>query len=418
VDLIGTTLTAALTALGDNSTLAVHDPRISVLLGGVTSALRDDIKGISLGDLQRRSDLFERITSSIVRAGAGAVVGNPDLFVQGDSNAKVAVHNTLAAILGGIRDQEDLFSNEALEKLFKISLDAVADNATLLTQNGLLQSAIKNTVTELTSVDGHKLFSGAAVEAVTRAALETVAENSATLLDATDPQHQWVAHAVAAMAQGLASDLAGPGAVKNLLSTAQLVRLTQLVKVANNPAQLLDVQGNDPRRTALAQILGSVATALGQDPARLVNGDTLVALIESTLRVAVKNANKLLDLHSSDPKTNALFAILAQLAEAATSGADVRHLLDRNTFLDVARRILPVVSANLDPLLGANASLVKNAVLTVLQLAGGTLQNRINGENLPVLAAGLLRGLLLKDLNINDTNAIAAAADQLLRLAA
>jgi hypothetical protein len=327
----------------------------------------------------------------------------------------------LAAVLGGIRDQEDLFSTHAVEQLFKISLGAVAENAALVTNNAWLQSALRNTVTEVTSIEGRKLFSGAAVEAITRAALETLAANSTLLIDPADPQGKWVAQAMAAMARGLASDLAGPGGVKDVLTTSQLVRLTQVVlnEVANNPTQLLGAQGDaDPRRTALAQILGSVATALGEDPARLVSGDTLAGLIESSMRVALQNADKLLDLDSADPKTNVLHAILAQLAEAAASGADVRMLLDRRTFLEIARHILPVVSANVGPILAAQKLAVQTVVRSALQLASGVFENRINRETLPILVAGLLRSVLLNDLNITDADAVATVADEILRLAA
>jgi len=419
-DLVRDTLMAALKALGDNAALVSNDKRINVLLGGVTSALRQDLKGLSLGELARRDQLLQRITASIIRAGAGAVANNPDLFIGGDGKAKEAVRSTLSAILGGIRDSEDLFSNDALERLFSITLTAVGQNSTLFSNDKFVQAIIKNTVTELTRVDARKLFSGATVEAITRDALETVAENSETLIDPTDPQHQFIASAVAALAQGLASDLAGPDSVKDLFSTTQLVHLTQIVfrEVAKNPEHLLGGKGADPRRTALAQILGSVASALGAEPSKLVNGQTLVELIESTLRVALKNRDKLLNLASSDPETNALFTVLAALADAALSAGDVRKLMDRDVFLATAQRVLPLVSANLDAVLGGDAQLVKGAVLAALQLSSGTLQNRINGENLPSLIEGLLRSVLQQQLSLTDAPAVANAADQLLRLAA
>jgi hypothetical protein len=420
IDIVGTALTAALQALGDNSALITHDRRIAVLLGGVTNALRHDLKVISLGELQRREELFERITSSILRAGAGAVADNPDLFIQGDRWAKEAVRGTLVAILDGIRDHEHLFSNAALEQLFKTSLSAVSQRAKLFASDKVLQAIIKNTVGELTKVDARELFSGASVEAITRAALQTVSENSETLIDPTNPQRQWIAHAVAAMAQGLASDLAGTGSVKELFSMAQLLRTTHIIfdAVAKHPEQLLGGDGNDPRRTALAQILASVATALGNDPIKLVNGETLVGLVETALGVTLKNIDKLLDLHSSDPRTNALYKILAAVADAAQSGLDLRHLLDRDVFLETVRHILPVASANIEPLLGGDAQLVEDVVLAALRLASGPLANRINGANLPRLVEGLLRDVLLRELPLNDADALVTAADGLLRLAA
>lgn len=420
IDFVQTSLTAALQALGDNSALITHDRRLSVLLGGVTHALRQDIEGVSLGELQRRGELFERITSSILRAGAGAVADNPDLFVGGDGKAKDAVRSTMSAILDGIRDNEDLFSNAALEELFTDSLHAVSQNATLLTNDKVLQAIIGNTVAELTKGDARMLFSAASVEAITRAALETVAENSETLLDPKNPQQQRIAHAVAAMAQGLASELAGPGSVKDLFSTAQLIHLTEIVfdEVARHPEKLLGEDGQDPSRTALAQILGSVATALGDNPISLVNGETLIGVIETAMRVTVKNLDKLLDLDSTDPKTNLLCQVLTGVADAARSGIDTRCLVDRDTFFELVERILPTASANVAPLLNDNAGLIKGSLLAVLRLADGPMASRINGANLPQLAQGVLLAVLTQELSLADTAAIEKTVDHLLQLAA
>jgi hypothetical protein len=330
------------------------------------------------------------------------------------------VRGTLAAILDGIRDQEDLFSNAALEQLFTTSLDAVARNSRLFTNAALLQAVIKNTVGELTRVGARKLFSGASVEAITRGAVLTVAENSEVLIDPADPQRQVIAHAVAAIAHGLASDLAGPGSVKDLFSTTELVHRTQTIfrEVATHPAQLLGADGDAPRRTALAQILASVATALGDDPTKLVNGHTLVELLETAVQVTLKNVDKLLDRKSEDPKTNPLFKVLAAVVDGIQRAGDVRHLADREVFLDLARRVLPVVSANMAPLPGGDEQAIAGVVAVALQLAQGPLDIRINGATLPKLVEGLLRSVLSKDVSLTDAQAIAAAADSLLRLAA
>jgi hypothetical protein len=418
-DLVRDTLMASLKVLGDDATLVSNDKRISVLLGGVTRALRQDLENLSLGEHARRDQLFKRITASIVRAGAGTIADNPDLFVDGDATAKRAVRSTLTAVLGGIRDSEDLFSNAALERLFSTALTAVAQNSTLFANDALLRSVIGSVVAELTRDGARELFSGASVEVITRAALEAVAENSETLIDAANPKHQFIARAVAALAQGLGPDLAGPGGVRNLLSTAQLERLTAIVfqQVARNPEQVLGGIGDEPRRTALAQILGSLASALGDDPAKLVNGSTLVDLIESTLHVALKNSDKLLDSTSIDPQTNLLFTVLAALSQAARSGDDARKLIGRDVFLETAQRILPIVSANLDPLLGGDAEIVKQAVQAALELSTGTFENRINGANLPPLIAGLLRRALQRELSLSDHASVENAADLLLRMA-
>jgi hypothetical protein len=278
---------------------------------------------------------------------------------------------------------------------------------------------VKQTVAALTDVKGGHLFSGAAVQAIAHAALNTLAENMETLIDARNPQRQFLAETLAAMAHGLASDVAGEAPVKKLLSTDQLLELTQTVfrEVARHPERLLGVKPQDPRGTALAQILGSVAGTLGDDPTRLVNGATFLELVRTSLAVALKNRDNLLDLTSSDPKTNLLHNVLDGVARAALGDGDHRGLLDRDVFVDVASRVLRVASANVGALRAGDSKAIESTLRSVLQLASGTLQDQINGENLPAVVEGLLRGVLVNGLQVEDSQAAAAAAGAILRAA-
>jgi hypothetical protein len=417
-DILGETLMAGLKVLGDNTTLVSNDARIHVLLGGVTQALRADLLAAgSLGQTERREELFRRITASILRGGAGAIAGNADLFIQGSGKAQEIVRSTVAAVLGGVRDHEDLFSLDALEDLFGSALRAVAANAPLLSDQKVVQALVQNTVRALTDPPAPELFSGAAVGAIARAALETVGENAETLLDPRDPQRQLIADALRAVALGLAADLGGGRSLKQILSTTQLIELSQIVfrEVAMHPERLLGAKAGDPRRTALAQILGSVASALGEDPTKLVNGTTFLELVRSTLTITRQNLDKLLDLSSSDPKTNLLYKVLDALAEAALSGRDAHRLLDRETFVAVAGRVLRAASANIPPLLAGSPKVVADAVVAALDLSTGALEGRINGENLPAIVEGLLRAALRNELALADRPATLAAVAELLR---
>jgi hypothetical protein len=411
-DIVGETLMAGLKVLGDNANLISNDARIHVLLGGVTASLYGELQGTgdNLGELHRREDLFKRITASIIRGGAGAVAQNADLFIRGDKPATAAVRSTLTELLEGVRDQQHLFSNDALEALFKTALTATSTNAALFTDKKLVQEILRRTVTALTGPEGSRLFPAAAVAAITQAALQTVGENAATLVDPTHPERQVIADAVGAIARGLATDLAGTGSVKNLLSTPHLVTLAENVfaEVAKHPEQLLAGVDNDATRTVLTQVVASVARSLGDRPGTLVNGATFIELTHSALVIALKNRDKLLDLQSPDPRTNLVFKTLAALAGEAASGRDPRGLLDREVFVATATRVLRAVSDDLDPTQPDALGLVADAMRTALALAAtGTLRHRINGENLPVLTDGLLRAALLGDLRLADPQAVA-----------
>jgi hypothetical protein len=363
--------------------------------------------------------LLKRITASILRGGAGAVAANVQLFIPGEGRAKELLRVTLTEVLEGVRDQEDLFSNDALEALFATALKVTAENAALFSDKRIVQVILARTLSVVTAVPGRELFSGATLAAVVQAALETVGENAETLIDPTNPQRQLIVDAIAAMAHGLASGLAGGRSVRELLSTTQVIHLAQAVfqEVAKHPERLLADVAGDPRRMALAQVLGSVASALGEDPRKLVNGTTLVTLLVSTLSVVVKNRDKLLDLSSSNPKTNLLFQVLEAVSRGVLSGSDERHLVDREVFVEVATRVLRVVSAHVEDRLGPNAGTVRQVVVTVLQLSTGALESRINGDNLPALIEGLLRAVLQAELRLEDAQATRTVAEGLLRAA-
>jgi hypothetical protein len=422
-DIVRNVLVDALSVLVDHPDLIAHDKRLSLMLGGVTLAVRDEIKaaemGSSEGEKIRRTELIKRIGISIIKGGAGTVADNPALFLRGEGRGKEAVRATVTSILDSVRDSDDLFSNAGLERLVDTSLNSVADNAVFI-KNDVLRSLLKNTVRELTAAEARDLFHGAAVEHVLVAALETVAENSETLIDPSTPQKEFLSKAVAAMAQGLASDLAGPGKVKDLFSTRQLIELAKITftQVADHPERLLGGATTNPRRTALAQILGSVAASLGNDPTRLATGAGLMELIETAVQVAVKNQDKLLNLSNDDPRSNLLHTILAAVSSGLLDAGANGRLVDRDTWVEIGQRILPLVSNNLDQIIGTDGHLIRETITAALALGSGALENRLNADNFPELVEGLLRTVLLDRLSPTDAAAVATAAGQVLRLAA
>jgi hypothetical protein len=418
-DIVKQTLIAALHVLGDNSSLVSHDPRIQVVLGGVTESLRADLLAgnISLGERQRREDLIERITASILRGAAGAVAANTQLFVKGDDKAKALVRDTLSEMLEGIRNQEDLFSVDTIEVLFDGALRAAAENTAVFRDQKIVQAVLKSTLSTMASAPCQKLFTGRTVAAIVTAAVNAVADNAGTLVDQKNLQHQVVADAIAAIAHGLATDVGAAHSAKDLLSPAQLIQLSQAVfqVVAKNPGRLLGA-GMTPRETVLAQIIGSTAAALGKDPTQLVNGSALLDLLLNSMAIALKNRDKLIDLQSADPKTNLLYQVLNSVAEGVLSGIDTRHLMDSDLFLDIATRVLRVASANV-AVLGPQAQLVNQVVVAALRLAAGSMQNQINGDNLPDVIVALLRAALQSNLHLDDPAAVQKIVQNALRTA-
>jgi hypothetical protein len=108
---------------------------------------------------------------------------------------------------------------------------------------------------------------------------------------------------------------------------------------------------------------------------------------------------------------------LAAVVEAIETDADPRRLIDREVFLEIAGRVLPIVSANLEPVLGTKERVVLETVRTALSLASGALEDRINGGNLPLLIDVFLRQVVWGELTLADSGAVELAARAALRQA-
>ncbi len=213
--------------------------------------------------------------------------------------------------------------------------------------------------------------------------------------------------------------LNGGGTVKDLLSPTQVTQLVSILfnEIARHPEHLLGDNVEDPKKTALAQILGSVARALGDDASRLVTGEGFLELLHIAITVALQNSDKLLDLDSTNPDTNLLFEVLKQTIAAINPTSDTRGLVGRDVFLDIVERILPLVSANLEAILNGAPTAIKETVSKALELATGVLENRINGANLPILIEQLLLRVLWEELNLAEETAVVREATVILRAA-
>jgi len=418
--IIGDVLLAALKTLDEHITLVDDDERLQVLLGGVTKAVVEEVEeALSETEKMRREDLIKRMGSSILRGGIGAFTENSDLFLPGDSTAKVLVQSTLEQLLVGIRDRDNLFTNESIELLFRSALRAVGENSELFSHEKILQELISSTAEVLASREGKEVFSEETASAILRDALDIAAENIETLIKPDHPRKQLLATTVGSIAGGLSARLTGAGSVRALLSKRQLVELASIAfqEVARNPEQLLGDGLAEARKTALAQIIGSVARALGDDPTRLVNGASFLELLREALKVGVLNADKLLDLDTEDPEVNLLYRITQEIASAVLEAEDSRNLLSRDVFVGMVSRLLPVASANVGPVIETQDPIIGRTVTLALKLAEEALGNRINGANLPALIEGLLIQVLCDELDLDDGEAVVVAANTILRAA-
>jgi hypothetical protein len=418
-EVLGDLLSAALRTVGQGAALVNDDQRLQVLLGGVLDAVAADLQAALQGDtgLARRQ-LFRRIGSGILRGGTTAFAENIDLFLPGDGAARKLVGQTLTQVLAGIEAREDLFTTESIGLIFQSALRVTAENAALVTDHQVLQELIARTLKVVTDRQWDKVFSSATAALVLHEALEVARENMETLVDPQHPREQVLSTALAAMAGSLSARLAHGGSVPDLLSHAQLLDLTRTVfnEVSKRP-DLLVGSAADPKKTVLAQVIGSVARALGDDPLRVTHGAGFVQLVRDALAVTVQNADKLIDAESASPATNLLFKILKQVVAAVTTAQDPRGIISRDVFTEIVRRVLATASANLEVLVGNQPHAVQETVTAALELASGALENRVNGDNLPLLIQRLLHEVLWEELDLGEKNALEQTARRILKAA-
>lgn len=408
-ELVGSLFLASLKILDSDPALLDDDKRVQALVKGITSSLIEDFEHLGVdaaADDRRaiRERTVKRIASSIFRGGVSAFSGSIDLFIQGEGRTEELVKSTLSQFVVAIEGKEDLFTNRSLELLFTSALNATSENSHILANNAVLQQIIEGTIDELVS-DQHRFFiQEGTIGAILRVGMEAVGEHAETLIDPTSPERNLVSETVRAVANGLSEGLENGGTVAHILSKNQLLELFSLAfsEVAKDPARLLGDTA-DGQKAALAQIVGSLATALGSDPRKLVTGEGFLSLIRTTLITTMRNADKLLDLNDQDVRTNIAFQVIREVSETIQNHADPRKLVSREVFLSLTQRVLETASTNVGTL---TAGKIGSTVTSILDLASGDLQNRINGGNLPILVEAALKKALRGTLDPEDTLAI------------
>ena len=415
--IVARVLVASLQALEDDVALLDDDQRLQALLGGVTRAWIAEIEAADgLAERLRREGVLARIGRSALRGGVTAFSEHAELFLPGNAAAARWVESALRQTLSGLRDHEDLFTAEAVEQLFAAALRAVGENVERFADEEILQELIAETTRVLAERAVAGILSRETASSILAAGLEVTAENAETLIHPHAPRRQLLTASVAALASGLSDELAGGGAFRGLFSHSQRIALFTLVyeEVARHPELLLGDDAGSPGGSALAQVVGSVGAAIGEDPAQGVTGEGALELVQLALHVGVRNADTLLDLASEEPRSNLLFRVLRELVLGAREAGDPRGLLSRPVFVEMVKRALPVASADPGRLLESESPIVQETVAAALTLARGALARRINGENLPGLVERLLVDVLRGELALDEAGRVHARATAIL----
>jgi hypothetical protein len=318
-------------------------------------------------------------------------------------------------------EQGNLFSSQTLKGIYQASLTAAAQNAALLLpgapgapRHAFLANLITGIAEKLAAAAGDDpagLLSPDLLPGVAAAALDTLAGHAAGLINPGDPGEQLLVEALDRVILALSAEFHQeadlPAVLASVFSQRQLLALMTEVfgAVAQNPGGLIPGKAKDPRRSALAQIVGSVAAVVSRDPGHLLGGDGYVQLLAVALRAFAGNPDRLLDLDTADPLHNVMSQVMVAVVETAAHNLEAggRNLLGGDTLLKTMEAALATVSKNTqgwraDPDILA---LVLNRLLTA---ASQELANELDAENLllvfpPLLHQALQQGRAVLELS-------------------
>ncbi|MDA8138655.1 MAG: hypothetical protein M0036_08370 [Desulfobacteraceae bacterium] len=411
-------LYASFKTLEDQILLVDDDSRLQALLGGVTQALVDGHRLLtSQGEQVRREALIQRIASGLLRAGAEIFSKNNILPGGASGTTQKWVAVTLSQIVDGIQGKEHLFTSESLELIYKSILSAAAKHPQLFSAQPVIQDFIEKTLNLLMGEPEQSVFANEMVASVLQYALDMWIQTAGVELMADPPADRRLLAALRILNQVLAMDGGHGRPIKDLFDREQMVALTKIVleSVANHSYLVTMPAGAGDRDSALAQIIGAVSFPMAQAPDHLRTKQTLLTILQMAMTIAGHNSDRLVASGGSGPAKSILFRTIQQVVTAVSAGEDQRGLVQREEFLEIVRRILPVVSANIQPLMKDNSRQVEQTIRQALVLSTSALSFQINGANLPRLIEQLLVQILWEELDLGDDKAVEGTARLILR---
>ena len=424
---------SSLNVLRNQADLIISEDHLALLLKRITVTLSGYVKQAEdSGDADKLRALFtfrREILQEVIKTSAATVAEHSAEFFGATSTSRdrKLLDGVLQAVLGAAQDQSDLFSGQALAHIFAAALNGVAQNASLIWpesdtngRDAFLRTLFTRVAEQLAAsakTDPPGIFSPDLLHNIIAAAIEITADNVPRLIDPKDPERQLLADALQEVLRGfspaLHQDTSLPRTLKALFTRDQLMLIVREVfsAVARNPEALLHGVTDDHQRTALAQIVGAVATAISSDSRRLVNGQGYVQLLNVALEAFAKNPDRLLDLDQTDPRQQLLTKVIVSVVSATTKSLEAggRDLLTGSTLVRMIGAAITAVSANVDGF-RRDPDIVTMVMDRILRSASGPLKNDLDGEMLVQLVGPLLRRAVVDRtaLTVSDADLILA----------
>lgn len=263
----------------------------------LTASANQHLADASSEEKRNAGRWLQLIAHSVVKSGAETILSDPDRFLGVQPGAQTNVVQQIGAALTDLIIGDDelklgaLLSGEALNKITKAVLNAVAENPEVLKiGNDGFKSLIQELAKDL--AQRQDLFSDDLLPDILRLVLEKSAANLALIWPAgsASPSSHLLVTATSELLQALAESAATGAWPK--LSKRQMLTIADNVfdEVVDNPAWLLErVNG----QSALGAGVKAVLASLGNQPADKINTDTLMVALRSGLMAAATDRSLL-----------------------------------------------------------------------------------------------------------------------------
>jgi len=300
-DTIGSILVGVLDGVNAVPEIISGGAREQDLIKNITRTLAESanqhLADASTAEKRNAGAWLQLIAHSVVKSGAETILSDPVRFLSVQPGVEANVVQQVGAALTALVIGKDeiklgaVLSGEALNKITKALLNAVAENpAVLKIGNDGFKSLIRELAQDLAK--RKDLFSDDLLPDILQLVLEKSAANLALIWPAgsDSPRNHLLVTATAQLLNALA-DSAVEGAWPRL-TRGQMLSIAETVfdEVVDNPAWLLErVNGH----SALGTGLKAVLTSLGKQPAAKINTETLMVALRAGLMAAATHRSLL-----------------------------------------------------------------------------------------------------------------------------
>ena len=316
--LLGVFLRAGLDTVHKNPQWVVSEKHVQKLITETVKPIRE-----AFPDKITEQIHFQEVTDALIGPAASAAMQvlaeHAEQFLGEDFKAETAMGALTKALLDQAAETglEDAASTEGLIDLYQAALGVAARRPDLFfdasgnPQTRLAQDMMKNIAAVMK--DSPPPFDGRVGGKLAGAALDALSSNAHRF---TDPNRPWDAAAAEVFSKltgDLSAALKANQDMAKVFSTAQLIEIGRIIlnHTAATP-QMVVAQDE-----ALAQLVGTVAVAMANDPKLLIDGEDWIEIVKVAAAEAAANPGRLFKLDPNDPGQTMAAQLIAVVLRSA-----------------------------------------------------------------------------------------------------